>query len=345
MLFQFAPTLATFWDFRLFPEQGTAMASKVDAVYVGLIGLTAFFSLLICVLLVFFAVKYRAGSKADRTNPATNTIRQEAVWVGVPFLISMVLFVWASKVFFEQRRVPPDTLDIYVVAKQWMWKLQHPGGQEEINELHIPIGRPVKLVMISQDVIHSFYVPAFRVKQDVLPGRTSEMWFDANRLGEYHLFCAEYCGTDHSRMIGRVVVMTPSDYQTWLTTGNRAGATPMAGSGGATFARLQCNTCHVPDNDLRAPQLAGLFGREVKLANGDRVKADEAYIRKSILDPRSQVVAGYQPVMPTFQGQIEAAELNGLIAYIKSLSHEEPRPDSRGSATPRTPEPLSRAEP
>jgi cytochrome c oxidase subunit 2 len=320
------PTLATFWDFRLVPERASSMAASVDHLYIGLIALTAFFSILIGGLLIYFAVKYRAGSRASREDPTTRAGRHEFVWITVPSLISVGIFLWASHVYFAERRIPADTIDVYVVAKQWMWKLQHASGQEEINELHVPVNRAVKLIMTSQDVIHSFYVPAFRVKQDVLPGRHTDMWFEPTRVGEYHLFCAEYCGADHSRMIGRIVVMTEGDYQAWLTSGN-AGRTTMAGAGNTTFVRLKCGTCHVPESDARAPQLAGLFGREVKLTDGTTHKADEQYIRRSIHDPRAQVVAGYQPVMPTFKGQVEASDLNELIAYIKSL-----KPASAGEA-------------
>jgi cytochrome c oxidase subunit 2 len=229
----------------------------------------------------------------------------------------MVLFVWGAMVFFHAQRPPRGAIEIYAVGKQWMWKFQHMDGQREINELHVPIGQPVKLTMISQDVIHSFFVPAFRVKQDVLPGRYTTVWFQATRTGRYHLFCAEYCGTQHSGMIGSVVVMEPAQYQAWLSGGGGEGS--LAQSGEKLFQDLACNTCHRSDSGARGPDLAGIFGSQVTLQAGQKLVADEAYIRESILNPQAKLVMGFQPIMPTFQGQVSEEGLMSLVAYIKSL--------------------------
>jgi cytochrome c oxidase subunit II len=316
-LAQLPAALGAIWDFPLMPDRASTVAGRVDGIYWGLILLSGFFSILIAALLVFFAIKYRAGSAADRVIHSHDTHKHEVVWIGVPFLISMGLFVWSSSLFFHQRRMPTNALEISVIGKQWMWKTQHPSGRREINQLHVPIHTPVKLTMISQDVIHSFYIPAFRVKQDVLPGRYSTLWFEATMVGEFHLFCAEYCGADHSRMIGKVIVMTQADYQQWLATGNRDAS--VLSSGAATFTTLQCSTCHVPDSDVRAPRLEGLFGAKVKLQGGGEVVADEEYIRESILDPTAKIVDGYRPLMPTFSGKVTNEQLMELVGYIRSL--------------------------
>jgi cytochrome c oxidase subunit 2 len=225
--------------------------------------------------------------------------------------------VWGAVVFFHAQRPPKGAIEIYAVGKQWMWKFQHMDGQREINELHVPIGQPVKLTMISQDVIHSFFVPAFRVKQDVLPGRYTTVWFQATKTGKYHLFCAEYCGTQHSGMIGSVVVMEPAQYQAWLAGGGGEGS--LAQSGEKLFQDLACNTCHRSDSGARGPDLAGVFGSQVTLQGGQKLAADEAYIRESILNPQAKLVMGFQPIMPTFQGQVSEEGLMQLVAYIKTL--------------------------
>jgi cytochrome c oxidase subunit 2 len=229
----------------------------------------------------------------------------------------MVIFAWGASLFFTISRPPAGALEIQVVGKQWMWKFQHPDGQREINELHVPVGRPVKLTMASEDVIHSFFVPAFRVKMDVVPGRTTTTWFEATKPGVYHLFCAEYCGTKHSGMIGRVVVLEPVQYQQWLSGG--AIGEPPALAGEKLFRNLGCNACHRPGPGGLGPSLEGLFGTSRELQTGDTVMADEDYLRESILNPNARIVAGYQPIMPPFQGRITEEGLLQLIAYIKSL--------------------------
>jgi cytochrome c oxidase subunit 2 len=227
------------------------------------------------------------------------------------------MFVWGAKVFFQMNRPPDDAMTVSVVGKRWMWKLQHPTGQREINELHVPLGRAVKLVITSEDTIHSFFVPAFRIKKDAVPGRYNTAWFRATKTGSYHLFCAEYCGTEHSKMIGKVVVLEPEAYQTWLAGGPPAESPLVAGE--KLFTELNCVTCHRPDHAGRGPVLQGIFGRPVKLASGDTVVADEAYVRESIVNPAARVVAGYQPVMPTYQGQVSEEQLIALVTYIESL--------------------------
>ncbi|HUC74793.1 MAG TPA: cytochrome c oxidase subunit II [Vicinamibacterales bacterium] len=300
----------------LFPETASTMASRVDALYLFLLGVAGFFSLLIAGLIVFYAVRYRRQSPRSVGATIHGSVTLELTWTIVPFLITMVIFVWGASVFFAMARPPDDTLDIYVVGKQWMWKFQHLDGQREINELHVPLGRPTKLIMTSEDVIHDVFVPAFRVKADVLPGRYTNIWFQPTKAGRYHLFCAEYCGTRHSGMIGEVVVMEPTEYQAWLSGGPEGS---LAENGAKLFESLACNTCHRPDAQGRGPTLDGLFGKMVKLQSGETITADEAYVRESILNPSAKITAGYQPIMPTFQGLVTEEQLLELIEYVKSL--------------------------
>jgi cytochrome c oxidase subunit 2 len=309
-------------DLPLFPEQASSVAAEVDAIYAYLAAVSIFFSVLIAALIVYFAIRYRRGSPADRTQGHGHFFAIEATWIIVPFLLTMIMFFWGADVYFRMARAPADAIEISTVAKQWMWKFQHPEGKSEINDLHVPLGRPVKLRMISEDVIHSFYVPAFRVKQDVLPGRYTTVWFEATRLGEYHLFCAEYCGAKHSEMKGTVVVLEPSQYQDWLAGGGR-GDTPIE-AGRKLFEERRCDQCHKPSGEPgRGPPLENLFGATVPLASGQSVVADEAYLRESILRPHDKLRTGYQPLMPTFEGQIGEEGLLHLIAYIKSLTKTE----------------------
>jgi cytochrome c oxidase subunit 2 len=229
-----------------------------------------------------------------------------------------VIFLWGAVIYFKERTPPRGATEVYVVAKQWMWKLQHEEGQREINELHVPVGRDVKMILTSQDVIHSFYVPAFRIKQDVLPGRYTTAWFHPTKAGTYHLFCAEYCGSQHSGMIGQVVVLEPAQYQAWLSGGGAAGS--MASNGQNLFLQLGCATCHRSDTQGRGPNLAGLFGSPVQLEDGRVVTADENYVRESILTPGAKIVSGFKPIMPAFQGLVSEEQLNALVAYVKSLN-------------------------
>jgi cytochrome c oxidase subunit 2 len=305
--------------FRLLPEQASTHAPHVDLLYFFLLGVSVFFTVLIATLIVYFSIKYRRGNThVDRTPSVGHPFSMEIAWMVVPFVISMTIFGWGAALYFSAYRPPAGAMDVRVVAKQWMWKFQHASGRREINTLHVPLGQPVKLMMISEDVIHSLYVPAFRIKQDVLPGRYSACWFEATRTGEFHLFCAEYCGTNHSRMTGSVVVMEPSEYENWL--GGGKNELP-AVAGKRLFEELRCASCHQPDGGMaRCPPVVGIFGREVKLAGGATVTADEEYLRESILRPNAKVVAGFQPLMPSFDGQVDEEQLIQLIAYIKSLA-------------------------
>jgi cytochrome c oxidase subunit 2 len=309
-----------FRDFPLFPEGASTVAGRVDALYLFLVAVSAFFTILIFVTIFYFAVKYRRRSEDERPPAIHGSLKLEILWSVVPFILTMVMFGWGATVYFEVTRPPADAEEIFVVGKQWMWKIQHPQGPREINALHIPVGRPIKLTMTSEDVIHSFFIPAFRVKQDVLPGRYTSLWFEATKTGEYHLFCAEYCGTAHSGMIGRVVVMEPVEYETWLSGGPPPETMELAGE--KIFEQMQCHTCHRPGPGMRGPLLDGVADSEVRLTTGETVVADQAYLRESILQSSAKVVEGYQPVMPTFQGQLTEEQVLQLIAYIRSLGQE-----------------------
>jgi cytochrome c oxidase subunit 2 len=272
-------------NFPLWPDSASTMASRVDALYIFLLLVTGMMALLVFACVVFFAARYRhrPGVRAQQVE-GSNAL--EIAWSVIPFLVFMVIFGW---------------------------------GQREINELHVPVGRDVKLIMTSQDVIHSFYIPAFRIKQDVLPGRYTVEWFHATKPGVYHLFCAEYCGTQHSGMVGSIVVEQPADYEAWMK-GGANGNSPLSASGEKMFSELGCSSCHRSDVEGRGPNLHGVFGHPVELADGRTVKVDENYIRESILDPGSKRLKGFQPIMPTFQGLVSEEQVNELVAYIKSIS-------------------------
>jgi cytochrome c oxidase subunit II len=304
--------------FQLFPDQASSFAANTDALYGFLVVLSAFFTVLIFMAIAFLAFYYRRAAVRNRTrHVGAKYWILEVTWIAIPFLLTMVMFVWGAAAFFEQRVMPQNAIEINVIGKQWMWKIFHAQGRNEINELHVPVGQPVVLRMISEDVIHSFFVPAFRVKMDVLPGRYTSMWFQATQPGEFHLFCTEYCGTDHADMRGRVVVMQPADYAEWLAGGEQQA--PVT-AGEELFTQNRCDTCHFQGGQPRGPSLVNLFGQPVRLANGETVTADEAYLRESILTPAAKVVAGFQPVMPTFEGQLSEEQIFHLIQYIKSLS-------------------------
>jgi cytochrome c oxidase subunit 2 len=305
-------------EFALLPERASTIAEKIDALYFSLVAFSVFFSVLVFLLIFYFAVRYRKRPAGEPAAAVHGHLRLEIVWTAIPFLIAVVLLVWGVDLYLVYARPPAEALPISVVAKQWMWKLQHPGGKQEINELHVPVGQPVKLTMATEDVIHSFFVPAFRVKQDVVPGRYTTLWFEATRVGEYRLFCAEYCGTLHSAMGGRVVVMEPADYQSWLSGGEPTESPVVAGA--RLFEQRRCKSCHQATSGQRGPALEGLLGSTVRLAGGDSVVADEDYLRESILTPNAKLVEGYRPLMPTFRGQLSEEGLLQLIAYIKSLS-------------------------
>lgn len=305
-----------FDNFPLWPQRASTMASNVDALYIFLLIVSGLMTLLIFTAVVYFAARYRRqeGVQAEQIE---GSIALELTWSIIPFCVFMVIFLWGAVVYFKGRTPPRDATEVYVVAKQWMWKLEHAEGQREINALHVPVGRDVKLIMTSQDVIHSFFVPAFRMKQDVLPGRYTMAWFQATKPGTYHLFCAEYCGTQHSGMIGDIVVLDPAQYEAWMSGGSTG---PLSATGEKVFAELGCSTCHRSDSQGRGPNLQGVFGKPVQLEDGRTVTADENYLRECILDPGAKRVKGFQPIMPTFQGLVSEEQLNALIAYVKSLS-------------------------
>ena len=307
-------------DFPLFPDKATELAGQVDALYFTFLGISAFFSLLIGGLVFYFAVRYRRRSEHEVGQPEKAGIWLELTWSVIPLVILMIMFVWGAKVYITAYRPPANAKEYFVTAKQWMWKFQHPEGHREINHLHVPMGMPIKLTMTSEDVIHSFFVPAFRVKSDVLPGRYTSIWFEGEKTGTFRLFCAEYCGAEHSLMIGSITIMEPGDYEAWLA-GVKTGPSVTA-SGEELFQAKACNTCHRPDTAVQAPILNGLFGEEVLLETGKTVTVDAEYVRESLLNPTAKIVNGYRPLMPTYQGQLSEEEILQLISYIKSLSTE-----------------------
>ncbi len=302
----------------VFPPVSSTLASKVDTLFFFTLGVSVLFSVLIVATIAVFIVKYRRR-RADETGQEIrgNTLLLELTWSLVPLGLVMVSFFWGASVFFESSRPPADAWSFHVYGKQWMWKVEHPEGKREINEFHVPVNQAVKLTMTSEDVIHNFSVPAFRLKMDVLPGRYSTAWFKATKTGTYHIFCDQYCGVDHAKMVGKIHVMEPQDYKRWLVSGTSAGG--VVASGEELFVAKACNTCHRPDSSARAPVLDGLFGKKVALVGGRTVTVDESYVRESILSPASKVVEGYQPIMPTFQGQISEEEVVQLIKYIRDL--------------------------
>lgn len=315
-------------ELPLFPPQASTYAAREDALFFFLLLVSAFFAALIFFLVIFFAVRYRRRSPTERARVIREPLALELAWTLIPLGINVIAFVWGAQLFFFAARPPAASIEIAVVGKQWMWKFQHPEGRSEINELHVPEGRPIKLTMTSQDAIHSLFVPAFRIKKDAVPGRYTVAWFEATRTGDYHLFCTQYCGALHAHMIGRVTVMNPVAYQQWLG-GPAVPAVPMAEAGRLLFQQRGCITCHRPDGKGLGPSLLGVFGQPVHLQDGRIVKADESYIRESVLLPQAKIVAGYPPVMPSFKGQIGEEGLLQIIAYIKSLKREE-----KGEAKP-----------
>jgi len=323
--------------FPLWPTAASTTSHRVDALYIFLISVTGLVTLLICALILIFIIKYR-HSKHPVADQITGSVPLELTWTVVPFGVFVIFFIWGASIYVAEATPPRDSLEIYVVAKQWMWKIQHENGQRELNALHVPMDRDVRLTMISQDVIHSFWVPEFRIKADVLPGRYTTIWFRANKPGTYHLFCAEYCGTLHSGMIGKIVVLDPKNYEAWLSGGGEMGT--FAATGQKLFQELGCTDCHRFDTQGRGPNLVGVYGKPVLLTDSSTVIADDAYIRESILNPGAQIVAGFKPIMPSFQGIATEDELLALIAYVKSLavsqqsepvSNRPPVPESAGA--------------
>jgi cytochrome c oxidase subunit 2 len=303
--------------FTLFPTQASTFASDVDALYFFVIAVSAFFALVVAVAVVIFGVKYRRRHDGEVGARIEGNLALELLWSVIPTIITMVMFGWGASVYYHLRRDPEEALQVYATGKQWMWKFQHLEGQREINELHVPLGRAVRVTMTSEDVIHSLYFPNFRQKMDVIPGRYTTLWFEANKAGTYHIFCAEYCGTNHSRMIGQVVVMEPAAYQSWLAGG---GEGSLAQRGAALFQQLACNSCHLDSGQGRGPSLKDIYGKPVEFQDGSSAVVNEAYLRESILNSQARIVKGFQPLMPTFQGLISEEGLAALIEHVKSLS-------------------------
>lgn len=309
-------------EFSFLPDLASTFAWQVDALYILMVVLTIIFTGGVFAAIAYLAIKYKRRSNDERPAPILGSIPLELAWSIIPLFMAMGVYFLGADLYFRLYRAPAETLDIYVIGKQWMWKVQHAEGKREINELHVPIGQPIKLIMSSEDVIHSFYVPAFRTKKDVVPGRYTTIWFEASQLGEFHLFCAEYCGTEHSTMIGKVIVMEPVDYQNWLSGGSGQSET-MVQAGERQFGQLGCETCHKETSSGRGPSLVGVFGKPVVLENGSEVVVDEDYVRESILNPQAKIVEGYKPIMPTFQGQISEETLLQILTYIQSLGAAE----------------------
>jgi cytochrome c oxidase subunit 2 len=302
----------------LWPVEASTQAGKVDFIFILLLVISAVIILLVSGLLIGFSIRYRRGSKAPRGKlPAFMSRDIEIGWTAATLFLALFLFWWAGTVELSAMQAPPNALEIHVLAKQWMWKTRHPSGAREINELHVPLGEPVRLLMTSQDVIHSFFVPAFRIKQDVVPGRLTQTWFQATKLGEYHLFCAEFCGTEHAVMGGRIVVMRPDDYARWARA--QPESDDLGREGSRLFISLGCSGCHAASSRVHAPSLVGLYGGMVHLADGRTVSADEAYLRDSILQPKKDVVAGFDPIMPSFAGVVDEDDMQRLVAYLMSL--------------------------
>ena len=308
-----------FSGFTLFPAQASTLAPEIDNLYLGVIAITAFFAVVVVVCVTYFAIKYRDDTGERVGAPITGSVPLELGWSLIPFFIAIGIFVWASIVFFHIVRAPDQSLEVYSTGKRWMWRFQHVDGQREINELHVPVGRPIKVIFTSEDVLHDLFIPAFRVKADAVPGRYSAIWFQATQVGQYHLFCAEYCGTRHSGMIGTVYVMEPDDYQAWLAGGGAVSGGSLLQQGQTLFTQLACVTCHLPDGSGRGPSLVGVYGSQVTLDNGSVVAADESYLRESILISQAKTVKGYEHIMPTFQGLINEDGMSALIQYIKSM--------------------------
>lgn len=305
----------------LLPPSASAAARGTDALYLALVGFSTLMAVIFMALIVIFSYRYRRNAKVNRAGAPSSARGLEAAWTIAPLVVFLALFAWSARQYALQSQAPRDATRVFVVAKQWMWTVEHPNGRREINELHIPVDTPIKLIMTSQDVIHSFFVPAFRNKRDVVPGRYSTIWFRADRPGEYLLLCAEYCGTDHSEMKGRVVAMAPQDYARWMEEG--APHPGLAERGFALFRRHGCMGCHAAASSVHAPELSGLLGRRVHLSDGRNIVADETYVRDSIMEPQRAIVAGYDAIMPSFKNQLNEEEITAIIEYIRSLGPDE----------------------
>jgi cytochrome c oxidase subunit II len=299
-----------------FPPEASSVSVNMDVFYFFLVLISAVGLAAVGILVFGFSIRYRKDKHPVAIQIEGSTVL-EATWTIIPLALFLICFVWGALLYFRIYNPPTNAMNIYIVGKQWMWKAEHPGGQHEIDALHVPVGRPVQLTMISQDVFHSFSIPAFRVKREVIPGRYSTVWFQASKVGTYHLFCTQYCGTNHSAMIGEIVVMTPDDFQAWIA-GSTSGSS-LAQNGERLFASLGCSSCHTGGTSNRGPNLAGIYGDRVQMIDGSYITADDAYLRAKILNPSTRLIAGYVPIMPTYQGQVSEEGLIDLVEYIKTL--------------------------
>jgi cytochrome c oxidase subunit 2 len=302
----------------MLPEQASTFARDVDALYFFILAVCASFALAVAVSVIYFGIRYHKTHDAEIGARIEGNLPLELLWSIIPTMIAMVMFGWGASSFYYMRAPPQEALNIYAVGKQWMWKFQHLEGQREINELHVPLGRPVKVTITSEDTLHSLYFPAFRTKMDAIPGRYTQLWFEASKVGTYHIFCTEYCGTNHSGMIGSVHVMEPADYQAWLSGGGVEGT--LVERGERLFTELACNTCHLDTGKGRGPSLKDIAGTQVTMADGSTALVDEGYLRESIINSQARIVQGYQPLMPAFQGLVSEDNLVALVEYVKSLS-------------------------
>ncbi len=324
-------------NFPLMPEQASTFAGPYDVLFLVTTILTVVFTGLVSALVVFFALRYRKGNKVNRKGAHDEHLPLELTWTILPLILGLVIFFWAAALFTHMRSAPKDAMEIYVIGKQWMWHIQHPDGVRENNELHVPLGKPVKLIMISQDVLHSFFIPQFRVKQDVIPGRYTTLWFEPSKVGRYNLLCAEYCGTQHSEMGGFVEVMEQAEYQKWLASKgarNFDQKLTMEKAGEAIYKQYNCAGCHEANDSIRGPSLAGLFGKVVALEKGDSVTADNSYVREAILSPNDRLTKGYIASMPTYKGQITEEQTLQLMAHIKTLGVAQPKPTMAPAVSP-----------
>ena len=310
------------------PEQASTIARSVDYLYYFITAVTLFFTVVIFSIIFYFMIKYRRRSPDERPKAIEGSLPLEILWTAIPTLIVAMIFVWSSSLYFRNSVAPKGSMEIFVTGRQWMWKIEHPEGQREINELHVPLGRPVKLTMTSEDVIHDFFVPAFRVKKDVLPGRYTTLWFEPTKLGTFHLFCAQYCGAFHAGMIGSVIVMEPDEYERWLAGGVLGES--MEAAGQKIFQQSGCGTCHLADGTGPGPSLLGVYGQPVHLTTGQTVTADDAYMHESIVLPSAKIVQGFAPIMPSFQGQLTDEQLNNVVAYIRMLGKAQPKSKEEG---------------
>jgi cytochrome c oxidase subunit 2 len=305
--------------FQLFPVGASSISGEMDLLYLFIVAVCAFFTVVVAALVVYFTLRYRRRHADEVGADIHGSLTLELAWTFIPFVLSMVMFGWGAALFFRLSTPPANAMEVFVVGKQWMWKIQHPEGVREINELHVPIGRPIRITLGSEDVLHDFFIPAFRVKMDAVPGKLTTLWFAATQLGT---FTSSAAAAQALGMIGQVIVMTPQDYEAWLAGGRSTGTA--AQNGERLFTDLACVTCHKPDSSGRGPSLLGVFGSRVTLTDGRTVIADENYLRESIMNSQAKVVQGYQGIMPTFHGMVTEENLMQLIAYIKTLKPASP---------------------